>query len=116
MMIAVLLLPILITLESEDLHSQDLIYLRHPTDHTKFRVLHKERISEIEPLLVEILKEGELVYDLPDLEAIRGLRDRDLEHLDPGVRRIMNPHIYHVSLTAELWNLKQKLIESARTE
>jgi len=29
------------------------------------------------------------------------------------VRRIMNPHIYHVSLTQPLWNLKQKLIEAA---
>ena len=26
----------------------------------------------------------------------------DVELLDPGVRRIMNPHIYHVSLTNRL--------------
>jgi hypothetical protein len=25
----------------------------------------------------------------------------------------MNPHIYHVSLTQELWELKQELIRSA---
>jgi len=26
------------------------------------------------------------------------------------VRRLMNPHIYHVSLTEKLWNYKQELI------
>jgi hypothetical protein len=28
----------------------------------------------------------------------------------------MNPHIYHVSLTEQLWNLKQELIQSAKEE
>jgi nicotinate phosphoribosyltransferase len=36
-----------------------------------------------------------------------------VRRLDPGVRRLMNPHIYHVSLTQELWDLKQDLIRSA---
>jgi nicotinate phosphoribosyltransferase len=38
----------------------------------------------------------------------------DIERLDPGVLRIMNPHIYHVSLSQKLWDLKQKLIAEAR--
>jgi nicotinate phosphoribosyltransferase len=33
--------------------------------------------------------------------------------LDAGVRRLMNPHVYHVSLTQRLWDLKQGLIKSA---
>jgi nicotinate phosphoribosyltransferase len=41
---------------------------------------------------------------------MRDNRIKDLERLDPGVRRIMNPHIYHVSLTEKLWDLKQDLI------
>ncbi len=32
---------------------------------------------------------------------------------DAGVRRLLNPHIYHVSLTERLWALKQTLIGSA---
>jgi nicotinate phosphoribosyltransferase len=39
-----------------------------------------------------------------------------VERLDPGVKRLVNPHIYHVSLTERLWNLKQTLIESVREE
>jgi len=106
----------LIALDAEELNAQDFIQLHHPTDHTKFRGLHKGQINEIEPLLVQVLKEGKLTNPLPDLESIRKLRDKDLERLDPGVRRIMNPHIYHVSLTTRLWDLKQNLIASARGE
>jgi nicotinate phosphoribosyltransferase len=74
----------------------------------------QDEVSEIEPLLVEVLKEGELVYDPPSIEEMRKRRQADLERLDPGVKRLMNPHIYHVSLTERLWNLKQELIQSAK--
>jgi len=37
----------------------------------------------------------------------------DMDCLDLGIKRIVNPHIYHVSLSEELWNLKQGLIDSA---
>jgi nicotinate phosphoribosyltransferase len=45
---------------------------------------------------------------------MRERRQADVERLDPGVKRIMNPHVYHVSLTERLWSLKQGLIESAK--
>jgi nicotinate phosphoribosyltransferase len=50
---------------------------------------------------------------MPDIEEMRRRRVEDVERLDPGVRRIMYPHIYHVSLSERLWNLKQELIKSA---
>jgi nicotinate phosphoribosyltransferase len=78
------------------------------------RTLKRSQISKIEPLLVDVLVNGRLVYDLPTIEAIRQQREADLERLDPGVQRIINPHIYHVSLTEKLWALKQNLLESAR--
>jgi nicotinate phosphoribosyltransferase len=43
---------------------------------------------------------------------MRSIRQQDLDRLDPGVKRIMNPHIYHVSLTPKLWNLKQDLVNN----
>jgi nicotinate phosphoribosyltransferase len=60
-----------------------------------------------------VLREGKLVYDLPSIEEMRAQRDADLRRLDPGMRRLMNPHVYHVSLTEWLWDLKQALIRSA---
>ncbi|MEN6392597.1 MAG: nicotinate phosphoribosyltransferase [Anaerolineaceae bacterium] len=103
----------LLSLEDEVPQESGQFWLRHPTDHTKYRFLEKGSISQIELLLMDILKDGKQVYESPDIEDIRKLRYSDVEHLDAGVRRIMNPHIYHVSLTQKLWDLKQKLIKDA---
>ncbi len=104
----------LMSLDDEDPRQMERLVLRHWFDHTKSRVLEKRDISSIEPLLVEVLHEGRLVYDLPSIEAMRQQREADIDRLDPGVKRLVNPHIYHVSLTESLWNLKQSLIASAR--
>jgi nicotinate phosphoribosyltransferase len=87
--------------------------LHHPTEHTVYRKLGQDEIKEIEPLLVDVLDEGKLVYDLPPIEEMRQRRQADVGRLDPGVKRLINPHVYHVSLTERLWDLKQELIASA---
>jgi nicotinate phosphoribosyltransferase len=61
-----------------------------------------------------VIEQGRLVYDLPSIEEIRTRRRADIKRLDPGVKRLMNPHTYHVSLTKRLWDLKQELIRSAK--
>ena len=58
--------------------------------------------------------EGVVVSNSPSIEKMRVLRDADIEMLDAGVRRLMNPHIYHVSLTEKLWNLKKKMTEKIK--
>jgi nicotinate phosphoribosyltransferase len=103
----------LICLTEEEPAQQDRLTLRHPSDHTRHRTLERNRIAAIEPLLVDVLREGRLVYEWPTIEAIRQQRQADVERLDAGVRRIMNPHIYHVSLSEQLWDLKQALIHQA---
>ena len=102
----------LISLDDETPGKMERIMLHHPTEHTTYRVLDRDNISEIEPLLIDILRDGKLVYDLPSIEDMRERRRADVQRLDPGVKRLMNPHIYHVSLSERLWNLKQELIQS----
>ncbi|MBN1219985.1 MAG: nicotinate phosphoribosyltransferase [Anaerolineae bacterium] len=106
----------LLSLDDEDPSQMEVIVLQHVSDHTKRRELNQAEVKEIEPLLVDVWDEGKLVYNLPSLEAIRERRQQDLNRLDTGVKRIMNPHIYHVSLTPRLWDLKQHLIESTRNQ
>jgi nicotinate phosphoribosyltransferase len=53
---------------------------------------------------------------MPSINEMRAFRDRDLERLDSGVKRIMFPHIYHVSLTQRLWDLKQNLVKDLYPE
>jgi nicotinate phosphoribosyltransferase len=91
------------------------IVLRHMTEPSSQRILARSDILEIEPLLKDILQEGRLRYSPPTIEQIRSLRQSDMERLDPGVKRLMNPHIYHVSLTEKMWQLKQRLIAAMRS-
>jgi len=106
----------LLSLEDEDPRTMERVLLHHPIEHTTYRVLHRDEITGIEPLLVDVLEEGRLVYDLPSIEEMRRVREADLERLDPGVRRLINPHVYHVSLTEGLWDLKRDLIRSVRRQ
>jgi nicotinate phosphoribosyltransferase len=103
----------LLTLQDENPAEKKILTLNHPVAASIKRILKKEQISNIEPLLVEILDEGKLKYDFPSLEQIRSVRDNDLGKLDDGVKRLINPHNYHVSLSDELSNLKQELIHSS---
>lgn len=106
----------LLCLNGEDPRALEWITLRHPTDHTKFRSLRRNEITHIETLLVEVLREGKLIYELPTIEQMRAVRQHDVERLDAGVRRLINPHTYHVSLSQKLWDLKQQLIAQAQAQ
>jgi nicotinate phosphoribosyltransferase len=100
----------LLALDEESLRALDPLVLRHPVEGTTRRTLAQSEIGEIEPLLVDVLLEGREVYRRPTIEEMRAQRDADLDRLDPGVRRLLNPHIYHVSLSQRLWELKRELV------
>jgi nicotinate phosphoribosyltransferase len=90
------------------------IVLRHMTEASLQRTLHSKDLLAIEPLLEDILQEGRRKSPSPAIEEIRARRRSDMERLDPGVKRLMNPHIYHVSLSEKMWKMKQKLIAAMR--
>ncbi|MGD8244404.1 MAG: nicotinate phosphoribosyltransferase [Anaerolineae bacterium] len=102
----------LLSLDDEDPCEMEEVVLHHPTEHAVQRSLLRGDIDEIEPLLVDVLDEGTLVYPLPSIEEMRERREADIERLDPGVKRLINPHVYHVSLTQRLWELKKGLVAS----
>ncbi len=104
----------LLTLEDEVPATQEVLHLRHPSDHTKMQMLRSEQISRIEALHEEVFAQGRSVAAMPPLDELRRRCAEDVEALDPGVRRLVNPHIYHVSLSQPLWDLKQELIDAAR--
>ena len=106
----------LIALQGEDISTQQPLKLRHPSMPSKQRILNKEDIDRIENLLVPVIQDGEIMIERPDIAEMRKLRDADIQSLDPGVLRLMHPHIYHVSLSQELWELKQALIKKARAQ
>lgn len=101
----------LIALHDEDIPGQSSLELRHPSLATKRRTLAQSEIHHIESLLTPAIRDGKEVIERQTIEAMRLTRDQDIAALDPGVRRIMNPHTYHVSLSQKLWDLKQSLIK-----
>ncbi|WP_054956153.1 nicotinate phosphoribosyltransferase [Paenibacillus dakarensis] len=62
------------------------------------------------PMLALIYENGELVYELPKLEEIREYHNSQLNQFWPEYLRKLNPEIYRVNLSEEVWDMKQKLI------
>lgn len=100
----------LVALADETPAEDSTLRLHHPHDASRKRMVEVSALSEIEPLLENILEEGSRVEDETTLEEIRDRRLQDVSRLDPGVRRLLNPHRYHVSLSDDLWRLKQDLV------
>jgi len=101
----------LLCLHEEDPTGQKELDLYHPIDSSKHRKLQIGKLSKVEPLLIDIMVEGKMVHDSPSLDVMRQKRQDDESCLDPGVRRLVNPHIYHVSLSKKLWSLKKRLVQ-----
>jgi nicotinate phosphoribosyltransferase len=106
----------LLALIDEDIEKQQNSILHHPTDSSVKLTVGGEKLSHIKPLLVDITKEGTVGYTFPSLEQIRQNRDDDLDKLDSVANRLINPHIYYVSLTEKLWNLKLEQIQSWKSK
>jgi nicotinate phosphoribosyltransferase len=102
----------LLSLEDDDPRGMGSVLLRHPVESHKIRTLSHGEISEVESLLVDVLRDRRPLFEPPSIEEMRERRRRDIQRLDPGVRRLVNPHRYHVSLSGRLWDLKQELIGS----
>ncbi len=65
-------------------------------------------------MLVPIFKNGECVYELPSLEAIREYCKSELDSMWDEVLRFENPHNYYVDLSQALWDEKHRLLKENR--
>jgi nicotinate phosphoribosyltransferase len=65
-----------------------------------------------EPLLKLYLKDGEPAREEPSLEDIRRRVKEDLDFFDQSYKRLLNPHIYKVSISERIRSLKLDLIKN----
>ncbi|MFP4687391.1 MAG: nicotinate phosphoribosyltransferase [bacterium] len=105
----------LIGTAEETTEFQEPLILHHPTHPKLQRKLPPGEISKTEQLHITALDRGKRLYRT-NIKRCRELRENDLERLDTGVKRIINPHRYHVSLTKKMWQKKSELIDSLSTE
>ncbi|MBG9983003.1 nicotinate phosphoribosyltransferase [Aerococcaceae bacterium DSM 111020] len=66
------------------------------------------------PVLIDVFKDGEQVYELPNIHAIRDYALSNYEALWDEYKRILNPQLYPVDLSQELYDEKMQSIQRLR--
>ena len=87
--------------------------------HARPEVSRQPIIGAVDELLAPVVDGGAVVVGggveaLADVDAAARRREDDVARLDPGVRRLIRPHEYHVSITDELFELKRRLLADLR--
>jgi nicotinate phosphoribosyltransferase len=73
-------------------------------------------IESAEALLKKRIENGVLAAQLPVLDAIKAYTNANLDRFDSTYKRLLNPHIYKVSITEKLRQLKLDLIDKNLTQ
>ncbi len=100
----------------------DLITLDgHPPDTTKPVTFHHpvsevqrftlQPCEEVRPLIEPVMKGGKRLQERQALTKLRARMISELSRFDGTYKRIINPHIYKVSLSGELKSLKNSMLE-----
>lgn len=100
----------LIGLDDEEPFPTDSITVHHPNRPGVAQTINRADISHVE-VLHELVVSGRT--ESIDLLAERC--EQDIDRLDVGVRRLVNPHRYHVSITDRLNDLRSELVAAARS-
>jgi nicotinate phosphoribosyltransferase len=98
----------------EDLAVRDELTIHHPYRDGITRTLSAAAIGSVEELLVPMLAGGRRLDGDPSVGQLRLWRRADLERLDAGVRRIIDPVEYHVSVTTQVRDLQRELVARGR--
>ncbi|MGV8906651.1 MAG: nicotinate phosphoribosyltransferase [Acetobacterium sp.] len=100
----------LMTLDHEHIDENEPLTIFHPVYTWKKRTITNYYVRE---LMLPVFEAGKCVYESPSILDIQAhLRD-EKEGLWPAFKRMINPHVYHVDLSEELWTLKQRLLSEA---
>jgi nicotinate phosphoribosyltransferase len=78
-----------------------------PLDFTRRRTFAVNQPHD--DLLVPVFRAGQLVYDQPGIHQIRARVKAQLSGFHPGIKRLVNPHLYPVGLERGLFELKTDL-------
>lgn len=101
----------LITLHDEELEEDKPMTIFHPLETWKRTTVQNYYAV---PLLVPIVKEGELVYEFPALMEARAFSKKELASFWEEYLRLDMPHVYKVDLSEKLYDLKNGMIAEIR--
>ena len=89
------------------------LVLTHPTDRWKTITFDN---YELRPLQIDVIKDGNVVYDKPKLSEIKKYAERELSTFWDEYKRLDKPHVYKVDLSEPLYELKTAMLESIRSK
>jgi nicotinate phosphoribosyltransferase len=93
----------LMALEGEEIALGEELVLHHPSaDWRRLRL----RPVEAKPLLAKVMEGGRVCAEMPALGDIRASLRPRLERFDSTYLRLLNPHVYKVSISSALRDLK----------
>jgi nicotinate phosphoribosyltransferase len=101
----------LVCLEDERVEPGRPYTFLHPTG--DWRSFTLSEFAEVRPLLSLKVAGGRPVAPAPALAAVRERAEREVAALDDTYKRLINPHLYRVSLSERLGELKTRLIREA---
>ena len=98
---------------SDEVIPNDKYTLIHPLETWKQKELTNYQVRD---LLVPIFKDGQLVYQTPNIEETKAYCNDEFNTLYEEIKRIDNPHEYYVDLSDKLRKLKEELINTYRKQ
>ena len=103
----------IIMLDHETIDTAKPLTIFHPVDTWKRQTYTDYTLRD---LLVPVFVDGECVYTCPKLSEIQSYCKNEISTLWEQYRRRLNPHVYKVDLSYELYALRHQLLNAARTE
>lgn len=98
---------------SDEVIPSDKYILIHPVETWKQKELTNYQVRD---LLVPIFKDGQLVYQTPNIEETKAYCNDEFNTLYEEIKRTDNPHEYYVDLSDKLRKLKEELINTHRKQ
>ncbi len=99
----------LITLEEEKIILDEDYVFYHPFSEVDFFTMRQGRFKSVKPLLQLYMEDGKRTQPNPPVKKIQEYTLEGLASFHSTYKRLMNPHIYKVSLSSELKQLKTRL-------
>ncbi len=99
----------LITLEDEKISLDEDYVFYHPFSEVDFFTMRQGRFKSVKPLLQLYMEGGKRTQPNPPVKKIQEHALEGLASFHSTYKRLMNPHIYKVSLSSELKRLKTRL-------
>jgi nicotinate phosphoribosyltransferase len=99
----------LICLEEEKILTGKPYRFLHPGDYRSFTL---SEYKSVRPLLSQVMEGGKILKKPEPLADLQARVKENLRLLDDTYKRLINPHVYRVSLSEGLKTLKQRLIHA----